>query len=252
VPAATLTLYDLLPDILGRLEEDLPVGYNSPSAPPNPAGAPDGPVFWHLKGEIYVQLVDAMFEANLLTGFVQVQDIPVTLAAGQTYFALQNNLIIGIPDPAIAVLRMKAPYQIRKTSQAALDAMFPKWQQVDATDQIRAWFPLGMSYFGIYPQVAHQQTVIMDFIICPVNQPRPYDGTQTVPLPQQFYDLLTMYAAAMLRSKEGGAEAEEADTVFAAYTSRMKELSLFQNRIDSVDYTAAQGAALLANPRKTI
>jgi hypothetical protein len=56
----------------------------------------------------------------------------------------------------------------------------------------------------------------------------------------------------MLRSKEGGAEAEEADTVFAAYTSRMKELSLFQNRIDSVDYTAAQGAALLANPRKTI
>lgn len=248
-----LTIYDLLPDILSRLEEDLPAGYNSVTAPPNPQGAPDGPVFWRLKGEIYVQMVEAMFQAALLTGFVQKNDVPVTLTAGFTYYPLQNsNLNIGLPPGIIAPIRMRAPYQIRKTTQSALDLNRPTWQQEDATDQILAWFPLGVSYFGIYPQGLYDQTVLMDFIVCPVNQPRPYDGTQTVPFNVEFYDLLSQYAASMLRTKEGGAEAEEADVVFNAFASRMKELSMFQSRIDSLDYSPAFGGASRVNPKKVM
>lgn len=250
--ATPLILYDLLPDILSRLEEDLPAAYNNPPVPPNPGGAPDGPIFWSLKGEIYVQMVDALFEAALITGTVQLQDVMVTLQAGMTYYPLQNNTAMGIPKGVVAALRMRAPYNIRKTTLKALDDYDPSWQQQVASSQVRGWFPLGTSQFGIYPQLAADTQVLMDFIYTPVNQPRPYDGTQVIPLQQEFNDLVTTYAAAMLRTKEGGAEAEEADVVYDAFITRMKSLSGFQNRLDSLDYSMAFGAASRVNPREVV
>lgn len=250
--ATPLTLYDLLPDILGRLEEDLPPNYFSPPSPDNPAGAPDGPIFWNLRGEIYVQMVDALFEATVATGLVQLSNVLVTLAAGTTYFSIQNNVAIGIPKGVIGALRMRAPYSIRKTSLKTLDDMVPTWQQETPGEQIRAWFPLGLSHIGIYPQLSADSQVVMDFMYSPVNQPRPYDGTQIVPLQKEFNNLLTTYAAAMLRTKEGGAEAEEADVVFQAFMSKMKELSVFQTRVDSLDYSPAFGVASRVNPRMVV
>lgn len=250
--ATPLTLYDLLPDILSRLEEDLPASYNSPPSPPNPDDAPAGPIFWHLRGEIYVQMVDALFESAMATGTVQLSSVTVTLAAGTTYFALQNNVAIGIPKGVLGTLRMRAPYSIRKTSQKTLDDMIPTWQQQAASDQINAWFPLGLSHFGIYPQLRAESQVVMDFMYSPVNQVRPYDGTQVVPLQKEFDNLLTTYAASMLRTKEGGAEAEEADVVFQAFMAKMKELSIFQTRVDSLDYTPAFGVASRPNPREVV
>lgn len=242
--ASPLTLIDLLPDILSRVEENLPDG--------NPAGAPAGPIFWNLRGEVYVQMVDAMFEAALATGTVQASSVLVTLAAETTYFPLQNAVDIGVPRGVVVALRLRAPYAIKKTTLNALDDNYPAWQQAVPGSQILAWFPLGISYFGIYPQLAEEAQVTMDFIVSPVNQPRPYDGTQQVPLQQEFGDLLTQYAAGMLRSKEGGAEAEEADVVTNAYMSRMKALSLFQTRIDSLDYSLAFGGQSRPNPRNVV
>jgi len=250
--ATPVTLYDLLPDVLSRIEEDLPPAFNSPPTPPNPDGAPDGPIFWNLMGEVYVQMVDAIFEAAMATGLVQLSNVQVTLAANTTYFALQNNTSIGIPKGVIAAMRMRAPFSIRKTTLKALDDYQPAWQQTTPGSQIISWFPLGLSYFGIYPQQAADSQVVMDFIYSPINQTRPYDGTQVVPLQQEFNDILTQYAAAMLRSKEGGAEAEEADVVFQAFATRMKKLSAFQMRMDSLDYSPAFGAAARVNPREVV
>jgi hypothetical protein len=92
----------------------------------------------------------------------------------------------------------------------------------------------------------------MDFLNCPINTARPYNGTEQIPLQHEFNDILSKYAAAELRTKEGGAEAEEADTVFQSYLEETKALSLFQQRVDSLVYSSAYGAKSTVNPRTAV
>lgn len=220
---------DILVDTLGRVEEAMP---------------PDGPIFWDLVGEVWPQMVDGMFEATLITGVVQFNSVAVTLEANTTYF--------DVPKGTIGPLRLKAPYPVRKNSLKGLDNMIPKWQQEAPGTQLKAWFPLGVSKFGIYPQLTADATVIMDFIASPVNQTRPYSGAVAIPFQTEFADAFSQYAAAMLRAKEGGAEAEEAAVVYQEYMGQMKELSAFQGRQDSLVYSASYGAKEQVNPRKVV
>lgn len=229
-----VTLNDLQDDVLGRIEENLPTAAYAP-----------GPTFWNLAGELYPSMVDAMYEATLLTGVVQMVNIRVDLAAGTNWFFL-------MPKGAIASLRMRAPYPIRKTSLFDLDAMNPGWQRVTPQDQIRSWFPLGTSGFGIYPALAHDAQVVMDFIASPVNTPRPYAGTEPVPFQEEFTDMISQYGAALLRNKEGGAEAEEGQDVYKQYLSRARALSLFQGRLDQDVLTGDYGGKTQTNPRQTV
>lgn len=246
-----LTLSSLLPDTLGRLEENIE----------------DGPVFWSLTGEVYPAMVDGIFEAALITGVVQLNSQQVTIPADTNYISLQSSGIgygeggygeggyggsVSVPVGVIAPLRMKAPYGIRKTSLKSLDDMTPDWQTQAPGTQIISWFPLGVSGFGIYPQLTQPQNVIMDFLMTPISVPRPYTGNEVIPLQQEFSDLLAKYAAAMLRCKEAGAEADEAGVVFEEYMNEVKSLSLFQNRIDSLVFSAAYGAKSTVNPRTIV
>jgi hypothetical protein len=226
-----LVLSDLMPDTLGRIEENLPSASLFP-----------GPTFWDLAGEVYPAMVDAAFEAALLTGVVQSVNVTIALAKNTTYF-------FNMPKGTIAPLRMRAPYPIRKASLKGLDDMQPNWQKDAAAGQIQCWFPLGVSGFGIYPQLNADATVIMDFLASPVNVARPYTGAEPVPFQAEFTDFLPQYAAAILRTKEGGVEAEEAQTVYEEYLSRMKALSLFQGRLDSLVMSAAFGGRVQTNPK---
>jgi hypothetical protein len=245
-----MIISDLIPDILGRLEEDVE----------------NGPIFWSLVGEIYPQIVDGMFEASLITGLVQFNDIPIQISPGTTYFSILGsqygygnggygnggyggNLV---PTGTLGVIRMKAPWPIRKTTLNGLDAMFPNWQQADPSDQIISWFPLGLSGFGIYPQTIDQIQVTVDVIASPVNEFRPYTGNETIPFQTEFNDAFSQYAATMLRMKEGGEDAEEADSVYQQYLGKMKALSLFQSRVDSLIFSSAFGVRNYVNPRTIV
>jgi hypothetical protein len=251
-----LVLSTLLPDVLGRIEEALPTA------------TPAGPVFWSLTGEVYPAMVDGIFEASLISGVVQLVSQQVTLAADTTWFSLQPSGGSGygqggygqggyggaviVPEGVIAPLRMKSPYGIRKTSLKSLDDMTPAWEQTAPSAQIISWGPLGVSGFFIYPQLTAPQNVVMDFLQCPILTPRPYTGNEPIPLQHEFTDILSKYAAAQLRSKEGGQEAEMADTVFQEYLAEVKDLSLFQQRLDSVVYSSAYGARSQVNPRTAV
>lgn len=221
-----MVLSDLLTDVLGRIEEANP------------------PVFWDLLGEVYPQIVDGMFEAALLTGVVQASAQAFTITADTTYFIL--------PKGMFACLRMKAPYSIRKVSLKGLDDMTPGWQNEPAATQIRVWFPLGVTGFGVYPQLTADAVVTLDFLTSPVNQPRPYLGNVVIPFQEEFADAFSEYGAAMLRAKEGGAEAEEAAVVYSEYMANMRVLSAFQGRLDSLVMSAAFGGKVQVNPRKVV
>lgn len=227
-----MTLADLLTDTLGRIEENLPTD------------TPAGPVFWNLVGEVWPQMVDAMYEATLLTGVVQAVSQAFTITANTTYF---TN-----PKGMVAPLRMRAPYAIRKNSLKGLDDMNPNWQLTPPGTQIQAWWPMGISGFGVFPQLTADATVTMDWITSPVNQVRPYSGAVAVPFQEEFTDAFSQYAAAMLRAKEGGQEAEEASVVYTEYMGRMRALSAFQSRLDALVLTAAYGGRVQVNARTVV
>ena len=242
-----LTLQQLLPDVLNRVEEALPTDN------------PSGPIFWDLVGEVYPAMVDGIFEAALITGVVQLSSQLITLAAGVTYFGLQPSSAASggygsnvAPAGVVAPIRLKAPYAVKKTTLKGLDEMYPQWQAQAPGTQIKSWFPLGVSGFGIFPQLEQEQQVVMDFISCPINTPPPYTGNETLPVQNEFADLVAKYGAAQLRTKEGGQEAEEAETVFTAYLEEAKDLSLLQQRLDSLIYSAAFGGKSGVNPRTAV
>ena len=202
-------------------------------------------------------MVDGIFEASLITGVVQLVSLQVNLAANTTWFSLQKSGTgyagnPSVPVGIVAPLRMKAPYGIRKSSLRSVDDMNPGWQQMPAGTQVVGWGPLGVSGFFIYPQLVAAQNVVMDFLYCPINQARPLTGNEPILLQEEFSNTLSKYAAAMLRAKETGAEAEEADTVFQEYLAETKNLSLFQQRIDSLVYSSAYGAKSTVNPRTAV
>lgn len=241
-----MTLNDLLPDVLGRLEENCETGF---------------PIFWNQTYEILPALVDAMFEAALLSGVVQAVGIPVTLAAETTFFSFTDSPGFGsgnyqgadgIPEGVIAALRMRGPATLRKVSLKALDDVHPGWQKLAPSTKLRGWFPLGVSGFGIWPQLSVESQVVMDFIVSPVNAPRPYATTLPVPFQEEFTSAFPEYAATMLRAKELGAETEEAETVLTSYLDKMKQLSIFQNRLDDLVFTGPYGGNVQPNPRELV
>lgn len=236
-----MILSDLNPDILGRIEENVE----------------SGPVFWSQTGEVYVQAVDGMFEASLLTGVVQVGAVSVTLQANTNYFGLQTSssgygAIVGPGKGILAPIRLRQAWPIRKTTLKELDNMYPAWEQATPTTQLIAWFPLGISGFGIYPALVAESVVTMDYLFCPINEYRPYNGSETIPFQPEFADGFSQFAAAMLRIKEGGAEAEEATQVYQQYLSRMKALSLFQDRLDMLNFSTAFGGHGQVNARSAV
>ena len=211
---------------------------------------PSGPTFWSLIGEVYPAKVDGLFAAQLMTGVVQTT-ATITLAANTTYYALQGADSV-VDEGIIAPLRLRAPYAIRKSTLKGLDDMIPNWEQATPATQIISWFPLGVSYFGIYPQLSVETQVEMDFLTSPVNEARPYSGTETIPFPVQFNDLATKYAAALLRIKEGGSEADESGIVLETFLEDVRHLSLWQARLDSLNFSGAFGGKISTNPKTAV
>ncbi len=229
------TLATILPDLLARLEE-------------NEEG---GPLFWSQTYEALPALVDSMFEAALVTGTVQAVSQPVTLAANTTYFSLQNNTGIGVPAGVICALRMRiGSATIRKATLKGLSDMQPGWEAAAAAANPYVWFPLGVSQFGIYPKTTAPVSAVMDFIVSPVTESRPYSTGITVPFEVQFLSAFSEYAAVMMRAKELSAEAEEADTVMTEYMDKMKSLSMWQNRLDSLVLTGTSGGKATVGRRE--
>lgn len=231
-----MVLNDLLNDTLGRIEEGNP------------------PIFWSLTNEVFVQMVYSLFEVSILTGTVQLNRYAVNLPTNTTYIPLQGGMI---PKGTLAAFRLlqttsKGLVPVKKTTLKALDDINPGWQQEAPATSLISWFPMGVSMFGLYPQLSAPLSVSMDFIRCPVNASRPYTGFENIPLQTEFADVTSKYAGMLLRSKEGGAEAEEGDAVYKEYMAEIKNLSLFQQRIDSLVASLAWGFRSGVNPRTLV
>jgi hypothetical protein len=202
-----------------------------------PAGAG---IFWSYQNEILPAVVEAMNEASLLTGVVQiVQTAPITVPINTTYLPLPIN--------ALALLRVQAPVYLRKTNIFTLDNLNRTWQ-TEKGPQLKSWFPLGVTNWGVYPQLTAEQQVIVTYLAYPVNAGPPYTGNETVPFQSEFDESLEQYASHILRLKEAGADFEASQTLYQEFLKTMLTLNAFESRHDSLTFTRGAGASVRINP----
>jgi hypothetical protein len=135
---------------------------------------------------------------------------------------------------------------IQKTSIWDLDRMLPGWE-ADVADGIDSWFPVGLTQFGIHPQLTAPLQVVLTYIALPVPVVTPYTGLETVDFQQEYSGAFIDYAAHILTAKEGGEEFIQSAKLYDRFLSKMSELSNFAVRKDRLRFTRTMGvAALLA------
>lgn len=202
---------------------------------------PAGPgIFWSYENEILPAVVEAMNEASLLTGVVQtVQTAPITVPINTNFLTLPKN--------AIALIRVLAPAYLRKTSIFALDNLNRSWE-ADKGTLLQAWFPMGVTKWGVYPQLTAEQQVMVTYLAYPVPAGPPYTGNETIPFQTEFHESLEQYAAHVLRLKEAGQDFEGSQGIYQDFLATMKTLDAFETRHDSLVFTKAVGASVRINP----
>jgi hypothetical protein len=198
------------------------------------------PVFWNLQGEIFPFLVESMNEAALITGEPQIrQTVPFTLAAEQTIFT--------IPSSMIALLRIQAPNWVEKTTLWDLDRNLPGWES-DVGPTPDYWFPIGLTKFGIHPQLTASMQVFLTGVQLPIATGRPYTGTEPVPFQPEYYDGFEDYAAHVCALKEGGEEFKSSMKLYDRFLKSMTDLSNFSFRKGSLRFTRTVGAPAAVTP----
>jgi hypothetical protein len=217
-------LNDLVPLVLDRIEESRV-----------------SPKFWNVEKEILVFLVEALNEAALITGEPQVRFIqslvtgaPITLAANQTVFDITGDV------PIFGMMRLESLGQVMKTSLWDLDRMIPGWEN-DVGAEIQHWFPIGLTQFGIHPQLEAPVNVFVSGVAQPVPSPRPYTGEEQMDFQEEYRDAFVDYAAHIAALKEGGKEFTDSIFVYNRFLKRAQELSKFATRKGSLRFTKTMG-----------
>jgi hypothetical protein len=126
--------------------------------------------------------------------------------------------------------------------------MLPGWENDVGGSVPDFWFPIGLTQFGIHPQLTAPVSVIVSGIVEPVSTPRPYTGNESVNFQNEFREAFVDYAAFTATLKEGTIEFRESIRVYDRFISRMQELGKFASRKGSLRFSRTLGAVASTNP----
>ena len=190
-------------------------------------------IFWDLQNEIYPIVAEMMNAATLMTGEPQMRSL-------SNYNLTPNSNVQPMPAGALAILRVDGPGTVLKTSVYDLDRFSHGWEGV-LGPQIEYWFPIGLTQFGVYPQVPTAQRLVISYIMLPVTMVSTYDGTENVPFQAEYSFGFVEGAAAMARLKEGGAEFTQGISEYDKLIDKLAQLGKFGWRKGACRFTRALG-----------
>lgn len=106
----------------------------------------------------------------------------------------------------------------------------------------RYWFPVGMTQWGITPQVSAATPITVAGIALPVPVARPYTGAETIMMQEEYADAVADCAAIWARLKEGTEDFFGGMQLFDDFMGKMAELSKFSIRKSQLLFSRALGA----------
>jgi hypothetical protein len=161
-----------------------------------------------------------------------------------------NKTVISysVDIPIFGMMRLESAGQVKKTTVWDMDRMLPGWENDIGGSVPDFWFPIGLTQFGIHPQLAAPVNVIVSGIAEPVSTPRPYTGTEPVDFQQEFRETFVDYAAHIAGLKEGTKEFVDSIKVYERFISRIQELGKFASRKGSLRFSRTLGAPASTTP----
>jgi len=202
--------------------------------------------FW-VSDELRTLIVEGMNEATLVTGDPQVrQSQPTPL--------ITNRNLQPLPFGALLLLRVEGTNSlpINKFFARDLDLLYPAWEN-DTASEIEAWFPVGLTQFGVYPKLDSKsaQSVILTYVAFPVTSPRPYTGNERVPFQEEFADAFVEYAEHVARLKEGGKEFQQSMAAYQRWLEKVQDMTNFGLRRDRLHFVRPGVVSTFTNVRET-
>jgi hypothetical protein len=216
------TLNDLALEVYDRIEENR-----------------SAPTFW-VPEEIYALLNEALNEAALITGEPEVRQI-------STFTLNPNETIFDVPTEAVALIRVQAPNWIEKTSVWELDRFVPGWESQTGSVP-KAWFPIGLTQFGIYPQLQQPVNAALTYVGLPITSGPSFTGGEFINYQQEFNEGFIDYAAHAAGLKQGGEEFIQSSKVYDRFLEKMMALSNFAWRKAQLRFTRTLGSPAALNP----
>lgn len=210
-------LSELEPNVLDRLEEDR---YT--------------PQFWRLNGEIRNFLAEAVAEATLLSGEPEYRN-PVE------FTITKNTRLFTLPDEAVVLLKIDSTGVIPKRTLFDLDRQYPGWEGAASAEKLKAWFPLGMTKFGVYPTLTEDIRVQLTYVQFTLPSSSSYQGNEQFNLQAEYNDGIIAYAAHAARLKEGGAEFSQSMNDYNYFLRKMQELGKFAAKKSAIRFTRTGG-----------
>lgn len=211
------------------------------------------PPVWVTLMEVQSAIAEAINDAMLMVGRpTQIVDQPYKITPNLTWQPMPAGMIAitDIQGPASKLWK----YTLRDMdyTQSWWDS---KWE-LDVADVSkgqfsRAWFPIGFTLFGVYPQASLPITVTLTGIAVPVNSAWPYTGNELIPFHDEFFNALEEYAAHYLRFKEGGNEFSESFKLLKSYIASMKRMTEIEDRRDQYLFSTGFGLKNGVNPPTT-
>lgn len=221
------TINTLVPYLQARLEETSDTG-----------------TWWSVAYELRTALAEAENDLMLLIGRpTQVFNLPFTLTA--------NTCFQTVPKGVWAITDIQGSNALYKVNLFDLDYTQSSWGsdwQQDVDVACARWAPLGFNMFAVHPAPSAPVNVNITAIQYPVKSAWPYDGTQTVPFEDNYFELLEEYAAFYCRIKEMGNEFQEGMKLFQQYMQGARRMTQIQDRRDPLLFSGAFGAVENVNP----
>jgi hypothetical protein len=199
-------------------------------------------IFWSTQFEVYSGLVEAVNDLLLLVG-------RPTQTVNMQFNLQPNSVWQQMPKGLFAISDIWGPQnRIRKYTLFDYDytqsgPYGSDWENDISDAGPTSWAPVGLNMFIVHPAPSAPQTVLLDGIAYPVAETNyPYTGAELVPFHHEAFQWLEMYAAHILRLKEGTSEFQESLSLYKGYLDGAKRLTEIEDRRDSMIFSTSFGA----------
>lgn len=197
--------------------------------------------FWDLSLEVYPALEEAINDLMLILGRpTTLYQVPIQLVPGVCWQPMPQNML--------ALTNLQSNLQnLWKVSLRTMDFTQASWTSSWETDTAISplrWGPLGFNYFFIHPAIPTNAslTLLATGVGYPVPQAAfPPTGQETSPFHDEFFQALELYAAAYLRLKELGDDAQEGQELYQQYLALAQRMTSIEDRRDSLVASQAFG-----------
>lgn len=197
--------------------------------------------FWDLNLEVYPALTEAVNDLMLIIGRPTViYSLPVQLTPKIVWQPMPQNMF--------SITDLRSNLQgLWKTSLHTMDYTQSSWTsswEADVAATPKRWGPVGFNYFFVHPAPKEVVTVLATGVGYPVPSAQfPPTGQEEIPFHDEFFQALELYAAAYLRLKELGDDAQEGQELYAQYLAIAQRMTRIEDRKDSLLFSQAFGVS---------